>query len=79
MGKNLPANAGDTRSLGEQDPLEEETAPHSSILAGKSHGQRSQAGHSPWGCKEPDSTKHNDKTTTNVILNGEKLKAFPQR
>ena len=34
--KNLPANAGDSRdadSLSWEDPLEEETAPHSSILA----------------------------------------------
>ena len=37
--KNLPANAGDirdeVRSLGWEDPLEEEMAPHSSILAWK--------------------------------------------
>ena len=36
MVKNLPANAGDTRdtvhSLGWEDPLEEETATHSSVL-----------------------------------------------
>ena len=25
---------------------------HSSILAGKFHGQRRLAGYSPWGCKE---------------------------
>ena len=35
--KNLPANAGDVRmevqSLGREDPLEEEMATHSSILA----------------------------------------------
>ena len=32
--KNLPANAGDVGSiLGQDDPLEEETATHSSILA----------------------------------------------
>jgi len=35
--KNLPANAGDIRdavpSLGREDPLEEEMATHSSILA----------------------------------------------
>ena len=35
------------RSLGWEDPLEEEVAPHSSILAGKSHGQRSLEGYSP--------------------------------
>ena len=38
-GKNLPANAGDQetliRSLGRKDPLEEEMATHSSILAWK--------------------------------------------
>ena len=37
--KNLPANAGDTGgrvpSLGQEDPLEEETATHSRILAWK--------------------------------------------
>ena len=35
MVKNLPANAGDVRdirSLGQEDPLEEEMATHSSIL-----------------------------------------------
>ena len=32
--KNLPANAGDVvRSLGEEDPLQKETATHSSIFA----------------------------------------------
>ena len=32
--KNPPANAGDAGSIpGEEDPLEEETATHSSILA----------------------------------------------
>ena len=37
MIKHLPANAGDAggedQSLGREDPLEEETATHSSILA----------------------------------------------
>ena len=32
-------------------------ATHSSILAGKSHGQRSLAGYSPWGCRESDATE----------------------
>ena len=36
-------------SLGGEDPLEEEIEPHSSILAGESHGQRSLAGYSSWG------------------------------
>ena len=34
-------------SLGQQDPLEKQTAAHSSILAGKSHGHRSLVGYSP--------------------------------
>ena len=40
-------NAGDMGSVpGWEDPLEEGTATHSSILAGESHGQRSLAGYS---------------------------------
>ena len=45
------------RSLGREDPLKKEIAIHSSILAGKSHGQRSLVGYSPWGCKELDTTE----------------------
>ena len=33
--KNQPVNAGDTRSLSQEDPLEKEMATHSSILAWK--------------------------------------------
>ena len=33
------------RSLGWEDPLEEDMATHSSILPGKSHGQRRLAGY----------------------------------
>ena len=40
--KNLPVmQETQVRSLGQEDLLEEETATHSSILPGKSHGQRS--------------------------------------
>ena len=35
----------------------EEMASHSSILQGKSHGQGSLEGYSPWGCKELDMTE----------------------
>ena len=41
------------RSLGQEDPLVEEMATHSSILA---WGQRSLAGYSPSGFKESDRT-----------------------
>ena len=30
---------------------------HTSILPGKSHGQRSLMGYSPWGSKESDTTE----------------------
>ena len=33
MVKNPPANAGDARDMGWEEPLEEEMATHSSILA----------------------------------------------
>ena len=44
------------QSLGREDPLEEETATHSSILAWESHGQKSLKGYSPQGHKESDMT-----------------------
>ena len=59
--ENPCASAGDVRdvarSLGREDPLEEDIATHSSILAGEFHGQRGLAGHSPWGRKELDTTE----------------------
>ena len=58
MIKNLPAmQETQVQSLGCEDPLEKEMATHSSILAGKSHGQRSLEGYSPWNCKESDRTE----------------------
>ena len=42
------------RSLDQEYPLEEEMATYSSVLGGKSHGQRSLEGYSPCGCKELD-------------------------
>ena len=46
------------RSLGQEDPLEEGMATHSSILAwGESHERRSLAGYSPRDCKELDTTE----------------------
>ena len=43
--------------LGWEDPLEEEMATHSSILAWKPHGLRNLAGYSEWGHKELDTTE----------------------
>ena len=39
------------RSLGQEDPLEKETAAHSSILVWEIPGQRSLVGYSPGGCR----------------------------
>ena len=44
-------------SLGGEDPLEEEMATPSSILAGKHPGQRSLESYSPWGLKESDANE----------------------
>ena len=54
-GKNPPA-MWETwiRSLGWEDPLEEEMATHSSILTWRIPGQRSVAGYSAWCCKKLD-------------------------
>ena len=53
--KNLPAMQDtEVRSLGQNDPLEEDIASHSSSLAGKLHGQWILAGYNPWGLKESD-------------------------
>ena len=59
--KNLPAmqerQEMQVQSLGQENPLEEERATHSSILAWKSHGQSSLVGYSPKGRKESDTTE----------------------
>ena len=62
VGKNPPANAGDRRdvgsSLGQEDPLEKETATHSSILAWRIPWTEEPGGlYSPWGRKESDMTE----------------------
>ena len=57
-----PANAGDAgsipglkRFLG-KDPWRRRSQPTPVFLPGKSHGQKSLAGYSPWGHKELDMT-----------------------
>ena len=44
-------------SLGWEDPLKEGMQPTPVFLRGESHGRRSLAGYSPWGCKESDMTE----------------------
>ena len=47
-------------SLGQEDPLAEETVTHSSILPEKFCGEWNLVGYSPWGHKELDTTEHKD-------------------
>ena len=52
MVKNLPLQCNamqeiQVQTLGQEDALEKEMAAHSSVLAWKSHGQRSLLGYSP--------------------------------
>ena len=45
------------RSLGQEDPLEEEMAAHSSILAWEIPWTEELAGYSSWGHKKSDTTE----------------------
>ena len=56
MVKNLPAKQ-ETQVLGQEDPLGEETATHSSILAWRIPWTRNLASYSPWGHQEWDTTE----------------------
>ena len=40
--------------LGQEDPWRKKCQPTTLFFPGKSHGQRRQAGNSPWDHKEPD-------------------------
>ena len=58
MVRNLQCRRlGFDHGRGREDPLEKGLATHSNILPGESHGQRSLASYSPWGCKESNMTK----------------------
>ena len=63
VGKNLPTSAGDARDMGLISGWERSTGegngnPPKYSCLGKSHGQRSLVGYSPWGCKESNMTEH---------------------
>ena len=55
-------------SLGGADPPEKEMIAHSSVLARKSHGQRSLMGHSPWGCKKKRRAGHDLATKQQPLI-----------
>ena len=46
------------QSLGQEDPMSEKWQATPASLPKISHGQRSLAGYSLWGHKEPDTAKH---------------------
>ena len=48
-------------------------ATHSSTLPGKSHGQSSLAGYSPWGRKESDMTEQLHFTLPNIYYNSAEI------
>ena len=54
------------RSLGQEDPLDDEMATHSSIPAWKSHGEKSLVSYSPKSRKESDMTEHASKQPKSV-------------
>ena len=65
MVKNPPAMQETwVQSLGSEDPLKEEIAIHSSIIAWSPHGQRSLAGYSSWDHKESYMTEQLTKHST---------------
>ena len=56
--ENLPATSKtQVPFLGLEDPLEKGMELIPVFLPGESHGQKSLAGYSPWGCKESDMTE----------------------
>ena len=57
--KNPPAKAGDAGLIpgSGRSPWRRKWRPTPVFLAGKSHGQRSLAGYSPWGSEELDTTE----------------------
>ena len=54
------------RSLSLEDPWRRRWQPTPVFLPGESHGERSLAGYSLWGCKESDVTEATEHTCTEV-------------
>ena len=78
--KNLPAGAGDIRDVGliplsGRSPGRGHGNPLLYSCLENPHGQRSLAGHSPWGCKESDTT---EQLSTHYWWNG-RLRAFERK
>ena len=59
------------RSLGWEDPLVKGMAISTPVfLSGKSHGQRSLVGYSPWGWKESDKTELTEQQKQQTAVKG---------
>ena len=61
-------------SLGWEDPLEKEWQSTPVLLPGKSHGQKSLVGYSPWGRKESDMTERLHSLTHTQIPSFSRIK-----
>ena len=67
--KNLPAmQETQVPSLGQQNPWRRKWQLTPGFLPGKSHGQKSLAGYSPWGHKESDTTEQLTQQQINPAL-----------
>ena len=67
MVKHLPAMQETwVQSLGQEEPLEKEWQPTPVFWPGKSHGQKSLVGYSPWGPIEMDTTEQLTHTHTHT-------------
>ena len=81
--RNPPANAGDTRDTRDtglipglgRSPGEGNGNPTPVFLSGKSHGQRSLSGYSPWTHKESDTTQRLTHTHTSSLEHGDNVPA----
>ena len=74
MAKRLPTmQETQVQSLGWADPLEKEMATTPVFLPGKSHGQRSLAGYSPWGHQESDATERLHFTLGSLVVRSPNL------
>ena len=67
--KNPPAMKETwVQSLGWEDPLEKERLPTPVFLPGKSYGQRSLAGYSPWGLSGTRLSNHHNQRICTIIF-----------
>ena len=69
MVKNLPAvQETQVQSLGREDLLEEERQPTPGLLPGEFLWTEEPGGHSPWGCKESDTTERLSLAEKNIFM-----------